>query len=205
MNAANNAATRFPLRRLHRDKFKVRHKPLPMPPPGRPAAQGRLQNQGPSSALLPLHPSATATVQGTVQANPGAVVPTNPQAQVNLRTNSATQVNVGVTSSPFNDNRPDQWRYRSDNGRWWYWSPDNRWMWYNGSQWTYYEQPITPALRQRNQPRIGPTTAAMITVLATALAMDIRTTDATTIADTIQAIMAAVMAATTVATAMECR
>ena len=55
----------------------------------------------------------------------------------------AAQVGVGVNASPFNDNRPEQWRYRQDNGHWWYWTPENRWMWYNGTQWTYYDQPST--------------------------------------------------------------
>ncbi|MGA2033274.1 MAG: hypothetical protein ABSG68_13530 [Thermoguttaceae bacterium] len=34
---------------------------------------------------------------------------------------------------------PDSWRYRSDNGRWWYWTPQNRWMWYgDNGQWMDY-------------------------------------------------------------------
>ena len=33
----------------------------------------------------------------------------------------------------------DSWRYRFDNGRWWFWGPDNRWMWYtDDDQWQYY-------------------------------------------------------------------
>ncbi len=34
---------------------------------------------------------------------------------------------------------PDSWRYRSDNGRWWYWTPQNTWMWYgDDGQWVDY-------------------------------------------------------------------
>ena len=30
----------------------------------------------------------------------------------------------------------DSWRYRWDNGRWWFWGADNRWMWYgDDGQW----------------------------------------------------------------------
>lgn len=33
----------------------------------------------------------------------------------------------------------DSWRYRLDDGRWWFWGPDNRWMWYSDDgQWQYY-------------------------------------------------------------------
>jgi hypothetical protein len=46
------------------------------------------------------------------------------------RTRSATNL---VT-----DNRPDPWRYKWENNRWWYWAPDNRWMWYSDpGGWTY--------------------------------------------------------------------
>ena len=33
----------------------------------------------------------------------------------------------------------DSWRYRWDNGRWWFWGPDNRWMWYgDDGRWQNY-------------------------------------------------------------------
>jgi hypothetical protein len=33
----------------------------------------------------------------------------------------------------------DSWRYRWDNGRWWFWGPSNQWMWYgNDGQWLNY-------------------------------------------------------------------
>ena len=33
----------------------------------------------------------------------------------------------------------DNWRYRWDNGRWWFWGPDNRWMWYgDDGRWLNY-------------------------------------------------------------------
>ena len=33
----------------------------------------------------------------------------------------------------------DSWRYRWDNGRWWFWGADNRWMWYgDDGQWLNY-------------------------------------------------------------------
>jgi hypothetical protein len=39
--------------------------------------------------------------------------------------------------------QPEQWRYKTENGRSWYWAPDNRWMWYNGTQWIYYVPEVT--------------------------------------------------------------
>ncbi len=33
----------------------------------------------------------------------------------------------------------DSWRYRWDNGHWWFWGPDNRWMWYgDDDRWMNY-------------------------------------------------------------------
>ena len=33
----------------------------------------------------------------------------------------------------------DSWRYRWNNGRWWFYGPDNRWMWYgDDDRWLYY-------------------------------------------------------------------
>ncbi len=31
----------------------------------------------------------------------------------------------------------DNWRYRWNNGRWWFWAPDNRWAWYDDGRWSY--------------------------------------------------------------------
>ena len=40
------------------------------------------------------------------------------------------------------DNRPEQWRYRFENGRWWYWTPQNHWMWYGDNGWVNYDSAI---------------------------------------------------------------
>ncbi len=49
-------------------------------------------------------------------------------------------VGVGATATP------DSWRYRSDNGQWWYWTPQNTWMWYgDDGQWTDYRADAYPA------------------------------------------------------------
>ncbi|HVA47230.1 MAG TPA: hypothetical protein VNH11_12755 [Pirellulales bacterium] len=42
------------------------------------------------------------------------------------------------------------WRYEFYNGRWWYWTPDDRWAFYNGREWV-----TSPA-----QPTAGSKTAA---------------------------------------------
>ena len=37
------------------------------------------------------------------------------------------------------EGRPRHWRYRWDNGRWWFCGPDNRWMWYgDDGRWLNY-------------------------------------------------------------------
>jgi hypothetical protein len=45
------------------------------------------------------------------------------------------QVSGGAGAAATGEN----WRLRSDNGRWWYWTPQNRWMWYSDDgQWMDY-------------------------------------------------------------------
>jgi hypothetical protein len=56
-------------------------------------------------------------------------------AHQNVGVQVSPQFPVGVGAS----GASDSWRYRSDNGRWWYWTPQNRWMWYgDNGQWTDY-------------------------------------------------------------------
>ena len=38
----------------------------------------------------------------------------------------------------FSGDHGEQWRYRYDQGQWWYWMPNNRWMYFNGGNWSYY-------------------------------------------------------------------
>ena len=42
---------------------------------------------------------------------------------------------------PPGESDEDDWRYRRQNGRWWYWTDENRWVVWNGSQWTAPSQP----------------------------------------------------------------
>jgi hypothetical protein len=61
--------------------------------------------------------------------------------------NSAVAVNPGG----------DQWRYRWHNGKWWYWTTENRWVYRNGNQWTNYEPATTfvPDPNRVSQPAYG--------------------------------------------------
>jgi hypothetical protein len=39
----------------------------------------------------------------------------------------------------------NNWRYRWFNGRWWYWTPQNRWMWYSDDgHWTPFDANQAP-------------------------------------------------------------
>lgn len=47
----------------------------------------------------------------------------------------------------------NRWRYRHSGDRWWYWTPDNRWSYFDGSRWRlpggkagYVRRPVDPAL-----------------------------------------------------------
>jgi hypothetical protein len=116
--------------------------------------------QGPAAPGTPQANAQTytGTPQGNVQGFPPGSAQANAMtytgrlpsyAQGNVSNNMSTQGvvganvvgSVGATGTLFTDNRPDQWRYRFDNGRWWYWTPNNTWMWYNGQQWTSFPQP----------------------------------------------------------------
>jgi hypothetical protein len=56
----------------------------------------------------------------------------------------AVQPNGKVTVSPYATDAtpnmqfpasPDQWRYRNQNGQWWYYTPSNAWMIWDGNRW----------------------------------------------------------------------
>jgi hypothetical protein len=75
----------------------------------------------PASSGIPPVPGSVSTVQNS---SPGTAVIKQP------------------TANTVWDNRPDPWRYKWENGRWWYYAPDNRWMWYSApGGWTYYALP----------------------------------------------------------------
>ena len=55
------------------------------------------------------------------------------------RQREAAQVNPQVSGGAGAAASGESWRLRSDNGRWWYWTPQNRWMWYSDDgQWMDY-------------------------------------------------------------------
>jgi hypothetical protein len=70
---------------------------------------------------------------------------------VGMRSNAGESGSQAITPHKVYDarNRPDftsgkeesrdSWRYRWDNGRWWFWGADNRWMWYgDDGRWMDY-------------------------------------------------------------------
>ena len=140
-----------------------------------------------------------------VSAN-AAVNPPIANVQVGVAPNAALitprvaneRAGVAANASMFNDNRPDPWRYRHENGRWWYWAPDNRWMIYDNNQWTNYQASTvapavaTPAPRLRPRPAIRPTMAGTTTLPAIVTAPTI---PALTAATTAAGVMAAATAA----------
>jgi hypothetical protein len=86
--------------------------------------QGTLNATAPNQ--IPEPSSGGVNVNGRMQGN------FNGQMQANGQT---TGMAIGIT-----DNRPDPWRYKFENNRWWYWTPENRWMTYSDQYgWTYPE------------------------------------------------------------------
>ena len=57
----------------------------------------------------------------------------------------------GVSIFGGKEHRPDGWRYRYENGAWWYWQPNNHWTYYDNGAWQDYavETPVVPARRAR--------------------------------------------------------
>ena len=89
-------------------------------------------------------PPAPAGLSQPAAATPNAVVPpladagaamTAPTLQSNRHVPAAPAA-IATTPKP-NDPRPDQWRYKHEGNRWWYWTPENRWMVYGQSGWVY--------------------------------------------------------------------
>ena len=93
---------------------------------------------------LPIPPQPNAS---TGNANVGAEVKQGSDARAQVPplpgTNPVLRADPPVPVNVIGDNRPDQWRYRWENGRWWYWTPQNRWMWYsdNGG-WVNYDSAV---------------------------------------------------------------
>ncbi len=96
----------------------------------------------------PNTPSAEVKAPGVnVQAGRAGVKVETPNVGVDVKTPNAPVARapgVQVQTAPrpeasvFTDNRPDQWRYKWSNNRWWYWAPDNRWMSYSDpGGWAY--------------------------------------------------------------------
>jgi hypothetical protein len=44
----------------------------------------------------------------------------------------------GVSIFGGTEHRPDGWRYRYENGAWWYWQPNNHWTYYDNGGWQNY-------------------------------------------------------------------
>jgi hypothetical protein len=103
-----------------------------------------------ASTIPPVGVNAQGQVQGNTQVgvNGQPNVGVQGNAQGNIQSNGLpgqsyqggyAHGSIGANTNFINDNRPDPWRYRVDNGRWWYWAPDNRWMLYDNNQWTNYQ------------------------------------------------------------------
>jgi hypothetical protein len=77
--------------------------------------------------------------------NAGANVnaPGNVGAGTNLGTEGGTNVGApgvrgGAELGTGANVTGENWRYRNENGRWWYWTPQNRWMYYDNGNWSEY-------------------------------------------------------------------
>jgi len=74
----------------------------------------------------------TAPVTGGISTVPGGPI-ANPSLAGSGMTN-----HVGVNNQVRANVQTQDWRLRSDNGYWWYWTPQNTWMYYNNGNWVNY-------------------------------------------------------------------
>jgi len=74
----------------------------------------------------------TAPVTGGISTVPGGPI-ANPSLAGSGMTN-----HVGVNNQVRANVQTQDWRMLLDNGRWWYWTPQNSWMYYNNGNWVNY-------------------------------------------------------------------
>jgi len=90
--------------------------------------------------------AAGATVRQAVAPNLGGTTAAGTTAHQNAAAHVNPQLSVAAGAGAAAS--ADSWRYRSDNGRWWYWTPQNRWMWYgDNGQWVDYSADNYPTAR----------------------------------------------------------
>jgi hypothetical protein len=94
-------------------------------------------------------PGANIGAGTNAGANVGGPINVGAGANVGPRTDVGAGANVGRpgvraegrldTGNNVGTDRGERWRFRFDNGRWWYWSPENRWSYYDNNNWTEYQ------------------------------------------------------------------
>ncbi len=106
-------------------------------------------NVGGAGANIGTGNNAGANLGGPANAGPGANVGAGaniggPNAGVgaNVEGNREGRVENGANVG---GDRGERWRFRFDNGRWWYWSPENRWSYYDNGNWSEYQGPAYTA------------------------------------------------------------
>ncbi len=95
---------------------------------------GTAANAG-TNVTGPSNGGAGANIGGGANIGPNAGVGANANAGTNREGREGrfdNGANVGA-------DRGENWRYRFDNGRWWYWTPQNRWSYYDNGNWTEYQ------------------------------------------------------------------
>ena len=99
-------------------------------------------NIGVPAVGVQVQPNLPGAAVGVGVQTPGVGVDVRTQGEVrtNIAGNRELRNEARLEANITGDNRPDQWRYKQENGRWWYWTPDNRWMWYSDQGgWTYFQ------------------------------------------------------------------
>ena len=99
-------------------------------------AQQQLSAQQGTSGVVPVAPQF---------AQPGVALPSETNSSVRVVPGGSIRGGNVVVDRGFivNDLRRqgmlvDDWRVVNQNGRWWFWTPENRWLYYNADGWAAY-------------------------------------------------------------------
>ncbi len=73
-------------------------------------------------------------------AGPSDKAPGNSKASADVAVTSGSTSPMRAQNAGLSSTAPDAWRYRWNDGRWWYWMPEQKWMMWTGSAWVPYDQ-----------------------------------------------------------------
>jgi hypothetical protein len=107
------------------------------------AAAGRVFAQQPSDAQAP--DPTPGSVEQTIAPNPDA----QPNRELERMANGDGR---GDRNDRVGYGRDERWRFKHQNGHWWYWLPSNQWVFWNGTTWVGYTPEVYASFHASRYP-----------------------------------------------------